>query len=69
MTYEDMSPVPWPGFTILSRHIDVGDVAFLVDLSLTPGHDRQIVLGHVDRGALDLIHLLALLAGAKNIFE
>lgn len=60
-----MSPVPWPGFTILSRHIDVGDVAFLVDLSLTPSHDLQIVLGHVDGGALDLIHLLALLAGAK----
>ena len=67
--YEELSPVPWPGFTILSWHIDVGDVAFLVDLSLTPGHDLQIVLGHVDWGALDLIHLLALLAGAEYMFE
>ena len=52
--------------TFLGGDIDVGDVAFLVDLSLAPGLDAQLVPGHIDGRALDLIHLLALLTGAET---
>ena len=63
--HDDSSPVPWPGFAVLGGDINVGDVAFLVDLSLAPGHNLQVILGHIDRGALDLVNLLALLPGAE----
>ena len=61
----DMPPVPWPWFAVLGGDINVGDVAFLVDLSLALGHNLQVILGHIDRGALDLVNLLALLPGAE----
>ena len=65
LTYDDKSPVPRPRFAVLGGDINVGDVAFLVDLSLAPSHNLQFILGHVDRGALYLVHLLALLPGAE----
>ena len=62
---QGLTSVPRPGLAVLGGDIDVGDVAFLVDLSLTPGHNLQLVLGHVDRRALNLVHLLTLLTGAE----
>ena len=59
------SPVPRPGFAVLGGDINVGDIALFVNLSLAPGHNLQFILGHVDRGAFDLVHLLALLPGAE----
>ena len=62
---QGLTSVPRPGFAVLGGDIDVGDVTFLVDLSLASCYNLQLVLGHVDWSALDLVHLLALLTGAE----